>query len=920
MAMSKKKKILVITGCVLGGLLLLLVTAYHVVLSSGMICSHWLPMAGKMMNSTISASEVKVSLFGNSLQVKDFVYANPDGVEVTLDSLQMKIAFFKAISRDVRIDGLALQGLRATIRPVARKTELSSVPESLAPAAASATGEARTAANEKIAVPLLEDFRIPESILGWKSLPFRLALKDVSLRDVSVFYADEDRGMNFRYLIHSLSLNRVIPGMTTELKLDSLLTGTLEKQGIEIRSLPLRFSLNARLDSLLFPETLDFAADLNDAERRSAVFTWAACPEQQIAPGIVHLAVRGKKVSEKWELEELLGVLGKSSLKASGTLEPRLNHAAFAWTLKGYPSQLPQPLPAIMKKSGVELSYVEENGKITFLDGKLNYSDIVSATGFKLDEKGAAVGDFRGTLNYIAFANLPEGAVGLSNAVMDVSEGEDKLITLKSTAPLVFYKGKEGFFPDPQMAPDLKFSLREMALSKLNMFLNGKKFSRGAAEVHAALETDQNRNILLTASAQVKEKLKGGSAGDLAVNACLNLRNNTDPDTIRVSSANLDVPVLQSIFKLEEAEAGGTAPAAQVPARKAEPAAASAAPADAPRKSSVQSPASFADRLPPFIREQNINLTLDLKKIHYADGVDFALSGDVSFRNPVIAAQNLLLLVNGTKFPLNAEVNLATEQAGFGGSVAALNAAPLVNSFLKQKKSAALTLDSLKFDVRTKGFTPESIKKSLNGSFVLNASGIAVPLELDRSSELMKVIMIPLKSIPALLEMIDGGELKNLAVEKSRGINDVLSGAEDLRFSSASLDTSFRDGVVTLKDLTLTGDLILSETLLGTVNLVNNEIDLRTRTGLELITIPMNIKGTISSPKPDYASAVTDFLKVNATATLQKSVDRLLDKALDTGRKSGGDGTLQKEEKILDKAIDKGVRKGLERLNKWLNE
>lgn len=148
----------------------------------------------------------------------------------------------------------------------------------------------------------------------------------------------------------------------------------------------------------------------------------------------------------------------------------------------------------------------------------------------------------------------------------------------------------------------------------------------------------------------------------------------------------------------------------------------------------------------------------------------------------------------------------------------------------------------------------------------------------------------------------------------------MLSGAADLRFTTASLDTSFLNGVVTLKDLTLTGDLILSETLLGTVNLVNNEIDLKTRTGLELITIPMNFKGTINSPKPDYASAVTDFLKVNATATLQKSVDKLLDRALDSGKKSTGENTLQKEEKILDKAIDKGVQKGLERLNKWLNK
>lgn len=924
MAMSKKKKILVIAGCVAGGLVLLLAAAYNVALSSSVICSRWLPMAGRMTNSTMTASEVKLSLFGNSLEVRDFVYASPSGIEVRVDSLQTKIAFIKAISKDIRVNGLALKGVHAKIRPV-RKKAIPPAAGTPVAAVTPATGVNRPAANENTAVPLIEDFQIPESILGWKALPFKIALKDVALQDITVDYADEAGEMDFKYVINSLSLNRVTPGMTTEITLDSFLTGSLKKQGVEIRSLPLFLSFKTLLGDALFPETFDLAVNLYDTENRSAVFVWSAYPGQQIVPGVVRLAVRGKKVSAKWELEELLGVLGKSSLKASGSLEPRLNNASFVWTLKGYPSQLPQPLPSVMKKSGMELSYVEENGKITFLNGKLDYSDIISATGFKLDEKGTAVGDFRGTLNYIAFADLPEGAVGLSNAVVDVSEGESKLITLKSTAPLVFYKGRKGFFPDPQMAPNLRFSLREMALSKLNMFLKGKRFRNGAAELNAVLETDQQRNILLTANAQVKEKLKGRAAADLAVNARLDLRNKTSPDTIRISSANLDVPVLQEIFKLEDTgavQAQAPAPQTSVPQNKDADAKKIASGPAVQAKDSAQprTPSSPADKLPSFVREQNVNLTLDLKKIHYADGVDFALTGDISFKDLTVAAKNLLVLINGTKFPLNAEVNLATEQLKIGGSTAALNAAPLVNSFLKQKKTAALTVDSLKFDIRTKGFTPDSVRKNLNGSFVLNASNIAVPLELDQSSDLLKVIMIPLKSIPALLEMLGGSELRNLAVEKTQGLNNVLSGAADLRFTTASLDTSFLNGVVTLKDLTLTGDLILSETLLGTVNLVNNEIDLKTRTGLELITIPMNFKGTINSPKPDYASAVTDFLKVNATATLQKSVDKLLDRALDSGKKSTGENTLQKEEKILDKAIDKGVQKGLERLNKWLNK
>ena len=204
MAMSKKKKILVIAGCVAGGLVLLLAAAYNVALSSSVICSRWLPMAGRMTNSTMTASEVKLSLFGNSLEVRDFVYASPSGIEVRVDSLQTKIAFIKAISKDIRVNGLALKGVHAKIRPV-RKKAIPPAAGTPVAAVTPATGVNRPAANENTAVPLIEDFQIPESILGWKALPFKIALKDVALQDITVDYADEAGEMDFKYVINSLS-------------------------------------------------------------------------------------------------------------------------------------------------------------------------------------------------------------------------------------------------------------------------------------------------------------------------------------------------------------------------------------------------------------------------------------------------------------------------------------------------------------------------------------------------------------------------------------------------------------------------------------------------------------------------------------------------------------------------------------------
>ena len=284
--------------------------------------------------------------------------------------------------------------------------------------------------------------------------------------------------------------------------------------------------------------------------------------------------------------------------------------------------------------------------------------------------------------------------------------------------------------------------------------------------------------------------------------------------------------------------------------------------------------------------------------------------------NIQLDADKMLLQINGTDFPLKFDADLRSGHWKSEGVTKALNAGPLLNLCLNQK-TASLMVDSLKFELAAAGFTPDRIRQTLTGTFVTGVSGISVPLELDQSSDLFKLVMLPLENIPQLLGMIGGSDLKNLALEKARGLTAILNGTSALRFSSGALDASFRDGVMTLKDLTLTGDQILAETLLGTVNLANGEIDLKTRTGLDMITIPLNFKGSIASPVPDFPSGIADFLKLNAAAPLQKTVDRLLNRALNVTEEEAE--AAADEGNVLNRAVDKGLQKGLRSLDKWLN-
>ncbi len=927
MTMPKWKKILTIAVCSVFGLLLLTAAVCRIALSSTVICSRWLPMAGRLTNSTISASEVNVGLLRNSLEIKDFVYANPDGFELRIDSLQAKIAFFRLFSKDVRIGSPALRGVRVKFRQTVRKTEIPApMQESPVLSPPVAKSEVVAGGPQQERIPLMENFRIPESISPWGALPFKLALRDLVIRDLSVDYAGAD-GVELHYALDTLTLNRIAPGMFSELRLDSMLTGSLKKTGLEIRSLPLSLVCRILPDFNLCPESLDLSID-SRSETPAVFLIPAASPKVPLVVERMRFLMRGKRDAEKWTLEEGVFSLGKSSLKASGELDPCRNEVSLDWTLKLYPGELPQPLPGVIRKSGVEITYLEKNGRLLFSNGRVDCSGRLAATGFKLDEKGVSSDDFRTVMSYIAAADIPGGTFALSNAMLDVFAGRNSLISLQSKTPLRFYRMREGIFPDPATVPNLQFHLREMALSHLNVFLNGKKFRKGAAELSATLGADEARNVLVKAHGIVRENHKGGTAAEITMDARISLADNRRPDSIRIVSPQIDIPLLRDIFTLEDTAdasvSGATAsrasasgfpePApARVVRRSPPPPGSASVPAPAVLNAELPEPGGG---LPAFLRSRSAAVALDLKKVHYESGVDLAFAGNVSFRQCQLDADKMLLQINGTDFPLKFDADLRSGHWKSEGVTKALNAGPLLNLCLNQK-TASLMVDSLKFELAAAGFTPDRIRQTLTGTFVTGVSGISVPLELDQSSDLFKLVMLPLENIPQLLGMIGGSDLKNLALEKARGLTAILNGTSALRFSSGALDASFRDGVMTLKDLTLTGDQILAETLLGTVNLANGEIDLKTRTGLDMITIPLNFKGSIASPVPDFPSGIADFLKLNAAAPLQKTVDRLLNRALNVTEEEAE--AAADEGNVLNRAVDKGLQKGLRSLDKWLN-
>lgn len=203
-----------------------------------------------------------------------------------------------------------------------------------------------------------------------------------------------------------------------------------------------------------------------------------------------------------------------------------------------------------------------------------------------------------------------------------------------------------------------------------------------------------------------------------------------------------------------------------------------------------------------------------------------------------------------------------------------LNMQPYL-SILVPGSRADLDVPHAEFTVSGCDFSPEGIRKELKARLTARLEKLSIPVELNRKSRIMRMIMIPVEAMPAFLELL---ELNwNLHREFQHCLNSVqavISGTQNLNFDRAVMDIALENGILKIADITLHGKEIEMESIQGNLDLGSEKIDLRTILIVSGIKLPLKFKGTLNDPAAHFKDALKDFLLLNAP--LLKKLEALL--------------------------------------------
>ena len=400
--------------------------------------------------------------------------------------------------------------------------------------------------------------------------------------------------------------------------------------------------------------------------------------------------------------------------------------------------------------------------------------------------------------------------------------------------------------------------------------------------------------LSLAASEQHRDFLDLNLGGSLRFDPDLGTAKNR----IRISSKFIDAEKLQKLALLlnaDNASSGKTSPAPAAPPASAPSAstAPSAPPSSAPAAPPAPASSGASGALPKEPTPMDFSAfdgvyEFALEKVQYTGDLLLALHGPLEIDGNRIQAENLKLTANGSPVQLRFFLDAAPRDGwGYGLllSLRNLQLPPLVRAAMKGEDPGVTgALSSVDIQLEGKGITPGNWKKHLKGTFRGTVSDLSFPLLSAEKINALKLPVIPLKAIPGLTDALNSdavtGDLKTLR----DNVAGILDGSKNVEFTRGSFDGHVSGGVVTLNKILLEGGTLKSESVNGTIHLLNEKLDLAASLNLGILVIPMKIGGTIRRPEPDFKAFLSRFAQDNLKNLLDpdnlentvKNVDGLL--------------------------------------------
>lgn len=174
-------------------------------------------------------------------------------------------------------------------------------------------------------------------------------------------------------------------------------------------------------------------------------------------------------------------------------------------------------------------------------------------------------------------------------------------------------------------------------------------------------------------------------------------------------------------------------------------------------------------------------------------------------------------------------------------------------------------LKRLKAVVQGEGFTTEALTNNLQAHCTAELEGVSLRTYLRDRSAFLNILLLPLVSMPHLIEYVPGEMLRRaLRLTTAGTLMDMISGDAPVEFRHGTMEMAVRQGGIDLKTLDLEGDVIENYHASGTIDLAGDgEAELETTARFALLYWPFYLSGNILDPKVSYGRSISHFFSDN---------------------------------------------------------
>jgi hypothetical protein len=196
---------------------------------------------------------------------------------------------------------------------------------------------------------------------------------------------------------------------------------------------------------------------------------------------------------------------------------------------------------------------------------------------------------------------------------------------------------------------------------------------------------------------------------------------------------------------------------------------------------------------------------------------------------------------------------------------------PLFKAFVEGSYAdAAGKVNNLSLDINGIDLNNPDIYTNVNGSLKTDIVELSLPIKLSEYGP-VKLIFLPVEILSNINEYTKSNVVPPGLSEVFKYANNISKGLTSMHFKQSNIDIALKKGKIQVEKLEMTGGTlspVQSISIKGYIDL-SNQINIKTKTNFIGVIIPLNIDGTIGTPKPNITMLLPGLVLGTAQSLLE---------------------------------------------------